>query len=212
MNRIKTAFLILNGEMDLKQEFYRKILNEYKENIYCADGGLKYARALEFVPREVWGDFDSVEKEDLEWAEKKGAVLKKFNRDKDKTDGELLIEYLKEKGYDRILILAGLGGRTDHMLGNLNLAFKYKGLEFISEKERVMALENENIIEGLKGKTVSLIPFSDSVKKITLKGFLYPLTDHDLERGDSLCTSNVAEEDKVFIKFESGKMLMIIEV
>ena len=116
--------------MDWENPYYKKLL-ENEKNIYCADGGTKYALDMGVVPLEIWGDLDSLDKSYIEKAKELNVKILKFNADKDFTDGELIVKYLSEKGFDKIYILGGLGGRTDHFLTNLNIVFKYDNLSLI---------------------------------------------------------------------------------
>lgn len=205
----KIAYVFLNGEFSKNLEFY-KSLNIEKENLFCADGGVKKARELNIIPKEVWGDFDSLDEKDMEWLEENKVKLVKFEKEKDFTDGELLLEYLSSQEYEKIYILGGVGGRIDHMLTNINLLFKYPNLIFKEENEEFFRIFSGDILENLQGKTVSFIPFSDEVKDLTLIGFKYPLKNHILKRGDSTCISNIIFERKGKILFSSGKLICSI--
>lgn len=200
------AFVFLNGEFPKENSFYDD-LNIKEHSLFCADGGAKKAIELNITPSEVWGDFDSLDNIYIEWLIDKSVKLKKFNRDKDFTDGELLIEYVSSLNFDEIHIIGGLGGRIDHALTNINLIFKYNNLIFINEFEKLFLVKNNQNFDFLKGKTISFIPFSDEVLDLTLEGFEYPLFKHILKRGDSTCISNVITSEQATIKFSSGKLL-----
>lgn len=205
-----TAFIFLSGVMDSSSSFYKKILQNEK-NIFCADGGLKYAIDLGFFPLEVWGDLDSVDKSLVELARKNGSKIIEFDSRKNFTDGELILSEISKRGFDKIIILGGLGGRTDHLLTNLNLLFKFENIYFVDEKETIFKVNNKTEIKNQKGKTISFIPMTDIVSDITLSGFEYPLSNHSVKRGDSLCTSNIVKDDIAYISFSEGKLLGIIE-
>lgn len=204
------AFIFLNGDMDTKKKIYKQILKN-EINIFCADGGLKFALELNLKPLEVWGDLDSCNADLINKAKKLNCVINKFNPEKDLTDGELLISEISNRNYDEIIILGGLGGRTDHLLTNLNLLFKYDKLIFLNHRERIFKVtSNLNIKNEIK-KTISFIPMSDTVKNLTLIGFKYPLTNFLLNRGDSICNSNIVSESIANITFSQGKLIGIIE-
>ena len=205
-----TAYVFLNGVMDSENLFYKEILKD-KKNIFCADGGLKYALSVGVVPLEIWGDLDSVDKSLVEKAEKMGSRVIEFDSRKDFTDGELIISEMEKRGFEKIVVLGGLGGRTDHLLTNLNLLFKFKNVVFLSEKEKIFKVEKKMTIENEEGKTVSFIPMSDTVKEITLTGFEYPLDKYTVKRGESICTSNIVRKSCAVIEFKEGKLLGIIE-
>ena len=202
----KKAFIFLNGSMDTKQEFYKTILKN-EADIFCADGGLNFALQLNLKPLEIWGDLDSCDENLIEQAKKLNCKINKFNSEKDLTDGELLISEITKRNYDEIIILGGLGGRTDHLLTNLNLLFKYNNLVFLSPSETIFRVTENFNIENKIGKTISFIPLSDQVENLTLTGFKYPLNNFLLCRGDSICNSNIIFKSTNNIKFSKGKLL-----
>ena len=206
-----TAYIFFNGIMDTKNIFYKKILKD-KRNIFCADGGLKYALELNLTPLELWGDLDSIDSTLVEKARKLGTSIVEFNSRKNFTDGELIVNEISKKNYDEIFVLGGLGGRTDHLLTNLNLLFKYDNLYFLGENEIVFKVKDNYTIENQIDKTISFVPMSDEVKGLTLTGFEYPLHNHTLKRGDSLCMSNIIKKEKAVINFNSGKILGILQL
>ena len=206
----KTAFVFFNGIMDGTNPYYKELLKNEKY-IFCADGGLKYALEAGVIPLEIWGDLDSANSLLVEKAVSMGSKIIKFDAKKNFTDGELILSELVKKDFDKIIVLGGLGGRTDHLLTNLNLLFKFDKVIFLDEREIIFRVDNRTEIKNHNGKTISFIPMSDIVEEITLTGFEYPLTKHTVSRGESLCTSNILRSDNAVIEFKSGKLLGIIE-
>lgn len=204
------AFIFLNGSMDTTKNFYKEILKN-EENIFCADGGVKFALELNLKPLEIWGDLDSCDKNLIDKSRSLNCIINKFNSEKDLTDGELLISDISRRNYDEIIILGGLGGRTDHFLTNLNLLFKYNNIVFLSDTEKIFRVTSDFHIINEINKTVSFIPMTDAVHNLTLRGFKYPLNNFLLYRGDSICNSNVITESTAHITFSSGKLIGIIE-
>lgn len=207
---MRRAYIFFNGELLGSKEFYLTLLKREEGDIYCADGGANLLEKLGIFPREIWGDLDSVSEEILQKYEEVGVGIKRFPKEKDFTDGELVLQYVTEKEYDKIVIIGGLGGRKDHELTNLNLIFKFKKLSFITEQEEIFEIEKDKVILFQKGKTISFVPFSEKVEGLTLKGVKYPLDKYTLHRGDSICMSNIIEEDRCEISFEKGKLLGIL--
>lgn len=207
---MRRAYVFFNGELLGSKEFYLTLLEGEEGDIYCADGGANLLEKLGIFPREIWGDLDSVSEEILQKYEEVGVGIKRFPKEKDFTDGELVLQYVTEKEYDKIVIIGGLGGRKDHELTNLNLIFKFKNLSFITEQEEIFEIEKDKVILFQKGKTISFVPFSEKVEGLTLKGVKYPLDKYTLHRGDSICMSNIIEEDRCEISFEKGKLLGIL--
>lgn len=207
---MKRAYVFLNGQIEGNKDFYIKLINEKKGDIYCADGGANHLESLGILPLEIWGDLDSVTKEIIEKYRINKVRIKKFPKDKDYTDGELILQHISKLNYNEIIIIGGLGGRIDHLLTNLNLIFKFKNLIFVSEKERIFSIEKKAELRELQGKTISFVPFSEKVEGLTLEGFKYPLSEYTLHQGDSICMSNVAVKDTCRVTFNTGKLMGIV--
>ena len=207
---MKIAYVFFNGQLEGSKEFYTKLINEKKGDIYCADGGATHLETLGILPLEIWGDLDSVTKEIIEKYRNNKVRIKKFPKDKDYTDGELILQHISKLNYDEIIVIGGLGGRIDHFLTNLNLIFKFKNLKFVTEKEKIFSIEKKAELIELKGKTISFVPFSEKIEGLTLEGFKYPLNKYTLHQGDSICMSNIAIEDICKVTFDTGKLMGIV--
>lgn len=205
------AFIFLNGDFPTCKEFYTN-LNIDVKHLFCADGGAKKALELNYIPREVWGDFDSLDESSINFLKTNDVIINKFSKDKDFTDGELLISYVTSLNYDEIYIVGGFGGRIDHTLTNINLIFKYNNIVFIDKLEKLFLVTPNFILKNSVNKRISFIPFSNSVEELTLEGFLYPLKNHTLKRGDSTCLSNIITASEASISFSSGKLLGVISL
>ena len=59
------------------------------------------------------------------------------------------------------------------------------------------------------GKYVSLIPFSEKVSGVTLRGLKYPLTDYTMGGFNSLGISNEIVSDEASISLSSGQLIVI---
>jgi thiamine pyrophosphokinase len=209
---MKIAYVFLNGEIKGSYEFYKKHIDQCMGDIFCADGGLYHADKLGVVPIRILGDFDSVDENILEKYKKLNITIDKFSKEKDKTDGEIILDYVSMLNYDKIYVVGGTGGRTDHLLTNLNLIFKYKNVIFLNEYEIIFKIDNFYLLNGYKSSTVSFIPFSENVENLSLIGFKYPLKNYDLIRESSRCMGNIAILDQCRIEFKSGKLLCLIQL
>lgn len=208
---MKVAYLFLNGEIFGEKEFYRNFISKNKGDIFCADGGANLAYLLNLNALEIWGDLDSIDENVYEYYKNKKTEIKVFPAEKDKTDSELILEYLNEKAYDKIYCIAGLGGKKSHELTNINLCFKYKNIHFLTEQELLFVIDKEYKFENSINKMVSFIIFSDEVKDLSLKGFKYNIENLNIKRGDSRCTSNIITKNSAEIYFKTGKILAVIE-
>ncbi|MCK5780502.1 MAG: thiamine diphosphokinase [Psychrilyobacter sp.] len=205
---IKKAIIFLNGELNINSSFYKEI--DYESyDIYCADGGSNHSYNLGLTPKLILGDLDSASIEVIEYYKKLGVKFMKFPTSKDLTDGELILDLVTSK-YNEVLVLGGLGGRSDHFLTNLNLLEKYKNIVFEDENEILFNVDKNKKIEGQKGQTISLIPKTD-IKGLTLKGFLYSIDNINISRRSSRCMSNIIEKESALIKYVEGSILGIIQ-
>ncbi|MBR1508278.1 MAG: thiamine diphosphokinase [Eubacterium sp.] len=121
-------------------------------------------------------------------------------------------------GAMQIIILGATGTRLDHTFANINLLklFEENGINaFIRDEHNRIRVAGKNIC--LKkaesfGKYFSLLPFTDEVKGLSIKGAKYELDDYILTRGTARCVSNEYTEGDVFISFESGSLIVIESV
>ena len=82
----------------------------------------------------------------------------------------------------------------------------------MKKQEKNTALELEAFVKekGVQfGKFVSLIPYTNVVKGLTLTGFKYPLDRYDLKGFCSLGVSNEIIEDTAEIRVKSGIFVLI---
>ena len=97
----------------------RLVLNGdgYADLTIAADSGYSLATALGRRVDVLVGDLDSIDSESLLHAESSGVDIRRHPAQKDDTDFELAIHTAAALGIDRLLIVGGLGGRLDHLIG-----------------------------------------------------------------------------------------------
>ncbi|ULR40419.1 thiamine diphosphokinase [Thermus sp. NEB1569] len=155
-------FALLLGGPLLVTEGLRQRLKAYR--LLAADSGARHALALR-LPLELWlGDFDS----SPPWLQQILPAPKEvLTRDKDLTDGEALVRKALELGAEEVLLLGGIGGRLDHTLAHLELAFLLaeKGVRVELTDGLTWAFP---LLAGLhtfpleKGTPFSLLPFPEA--------------------------------------------------
>lgn len=207
---MKIAYLFLNGQLRGSKKFYSNLIEKQKGDIYCADGGANIAYQLNLMPKEIYGDLDSIKDEVKEFYAKKNVKFIKFDVEKNYTDSELVLNDIENK-YDKIYAIAALGGNIDHELTNINLLNRYSNLIFISQKEKMFKIEESYDFFNMVDKKISFIIFSDKVKKLTLKGFKYNVQNLDLTKGETRCVSNMIEKTEAKVTLKSGAILCVIK-
>lgn len=209
----KQIFIISNGIIN-DSEFIRRRLREANSPIIiCADGAARHLRPLNVIPAFVIGDMDSIDSETVRYFDKKGSTILTYPGDKDETDTQLAIEYALKLQPDEIFIFGALGGRIDHTLANISLLIMgvKQGIDIkiIDETCEIFIVNQQSIVEGEAGKTVSLLPLSSEVAGVTLEGFEYPLSGGVMEIGRPYGISNRLIAEKGIITVKSGYLLVI---
>ena len=211
----KKYVVFLNGEYNYSQKFMDKLVSENTVCL-CADGGANFAFRYRKVPKMIIGDLDSIEEKVLKFYKNENVLIKKFPKDKDFTDFELILKEIEKieenKNYlEKIFVVGGLGKRIDMTLSNLFIMEKYQNLVFLQENEEVFYTENPFVLKNKKGGEFSIIPISEKVEKLTLKGFKFETDKIDVKRESSRLVSNVICENEASVEFESGKLIIILE-
>jgi thiamine pyrophosphokinase len=188
-------------------------LIEENDFIISADGGLRYIRSLNLKPNLVVGDLDSINNDDIKFLNINNIEILKFSREKDKTDLEIAIRESVKRSFRKILIIGALGGRIDQTLANLGLIASFSNnkvqIEFDDGQECVKLIQDQLLLSGKKGDTVSLIPLCLPVKGITTKGLKYSLHGESLLPYQTRGISNEMLGDSAIIEITSGTLLCI---
>lgn len=206
------ALLVSGG--DVKDLDLVKNLAKDVDLVIGVDGGTEYYLSIGILPNIIIGDLDSIKMESLEIIKKKQIPIIKFPIEKDKTDTELALDYLIEKGFKDITILGAIGSRMDHTLGNIFLLKKLwkkkiKG-KIIDNHNIIYLIDKELIIKNRPSSYVSIIPITNDGAIITLEGFKYNLSKVKIDFSSTLGISNKVEETHGYIKIHKGICLVFI--
>ena len=204
----KRAIIFLSGYLNLKSDYYKNI-DYLNYDIFCADGGANYAYELGVIPKLILGDLDSVSEDVISYFKGLGVRIEKFPKSKDFTDGELILEKVCFK-YDEVLVLGGLGGRTDHFFTTINMLEKYPNVILEDENEKIFFVKSGMVIKENSGKTISFLPLVE-IKGLTLEGFQYEIRNIDVSRASSLCMSNIIKSDNATVRYQNGTIVGIIQ-
>ena len=208
--------LIVTGGK-LEKEFLLKTIKESEfETIIAVDNGLKILSEIKVNPQHIVGDFDTVKREILEkYKENTSIKIHKFNPIKDNTDTDIAIRLAVELKSDEIIILGAIGTRIDHLLGNIHV-LKYAldsniKCKIIDENNEIQLIDKTTILKkkDMTKKYISLIPLTEKVENINLKGFKYELKNGTLTIGSSLGISNEISKQEAIIEFDNGILIMI---
>lgn len=201
--------VIIGASPDTDVNFLRQAVRA-EDYVICADGGAAFARAAGLRVDLTVGDFDS------------GDVpvdtpVEQYPPEKDYTDLELAVKRSVERGFRRILILGGTGGRFVHTLMNVMLMFRCAryGIEVTLEDAQMLAYamtEPEKASRIPPNRTYSVFSIGgDSI--VSEIGAKYPLDHHTLPGFNAIGVSGVSNfsQDGAEVILHQGNLLIVIE-
>jgi thiamine pyrophosphokinase len=154
------------------------------------------------IPDIVIGDLDSI-------SNKTSTKLEEWivsNKNIQKTDLEKAVDYAFEKGATEIQIIGWSGGRIDHTLAALGLAFNPK-ISLIDEQFAVEAVTDSKIIKGSESTLFSLIAMPEA--RVSVDGARWELQHEKLKMGGRGIHNEIGSSGEVTIKCHSGNLLLI---
>ncbi len=129
-----------------------KVLAESASLVIAADSGAEFLRKHNLVPRIIVGDFDSSRQETIAYFKDVGSAIIPLDREKDKTDTEVALDIVLDKGFDTAIVIGAMRGkRLDHELANVFLIEHYarQGLDLILYSQ-------DTVIFGILGSEPAL--------------------------------------------------------
>lgn len=194
------GILLLNGD---------PFTGEIDDNgalVVCCDGAYEWAKDRVRIDKNV-GDFDSLGYMPDPLPEEI------YPSEKDFTDGEIALFKLLESGVDSVEIYGGGGGREDHFLGNLQLLYasQTRGVpaQMITDRSVFFTACGVIPLNGLKDKTISVLPFGSPVHIMGSKGLKYTYPPK-LAAGECRGISNIVESDCAELRTGEGEYVLII--
>lgn len=179
------AILVLNGSPPLPERL-RELAAAFP--VYAADGGAWICMEAGVRPEWVAGDLDSSVREQVP----KDWEIRHYP-EQTRTDFQKVLADLPPE-VERLLILGGLGLRTDHLLTNLMIAAALPaGLRICFENgaEQLIRVTPERPFaeSPAVGETLSLIPMPEA-EGVTTQGLRWNLQEAVLKVGGQLGQSN----------------------
>ena len=191
------------------------------ENDLCiaVDGGYEYCKLLEIEPDYILGDFDSIGEKEAENV----AEIAKSREDKvivlpvDKDDTDMLaaIKLGLEEGYQSFRIYAGMGGRIEHTLANIQCLLylkEHNAVGYLMDGTGMILVAKEEEIsyqESLEGY-MSLFSMGEKAV-VTIENMKYPLQEKEITNSYPIGISNefiYGSKGKVTV--HKGAVVMIV--
>lgn len=184
----------------------------------AVDGGYEYCQLLGIKPDFILGDFDSVgeaagKELDKLWEKEPDKIIR-IPVVKDDTDMLAALKLGLKEGYQNFQIYAGVGGRLEHTLANIQCLLFLKehactgymidgtGMILVAKEETV------SFREGLEGY---LSVFSLGEKAVvSIEGMKYCLDCHEITNSFPIGISNEFIKEKGTITVHQGAVVIII--
>ena len=170
--------------------------------VVAADAGADRLLKFNIVPDWIIGDLDSVSKKTITKLEEWTIT----NKDLQKTDLEKAVEYAFEKGVKEVAIVGWDGGRIDHTLAALGLAFDPR-IKLIDDEFTVYCVNGEKTIEGEESTLFSLIAMPEA--RVSVTGARWNLQHEKLNMGGRGIHNEIGPSGEVTIECHSGNLLLI---
>ncbi len=181
--------------------------------VVAADSGLERAREWGLDVTIAVGDFDSASPEAVSAAAASGTRIERHPAEKDATDLELALDAALELDPKRIVVVAVVGDRLDHLFSLFQLlgAPRYAGVELDADigHARVHVVRSERVLSGQPGELLSLFALHGPAQGVRTEGLAYPLDGETLEPGSTRGVSNVFVEEIASITVEQGVVLAV---
>lgn len=176
--------------------------------VIAADGGLKYLERAGIAPDIALGDFDS-----LGYRPNLPEVIY-HPPEKDDTDTMLAVREGFARGFDTFVIYAGLGGRLDHTVANLQtLAFiaENGGRGYLVGGASVStALKDSSIAFGADERgMISVFCMGEKAEGVTISGLKYEVENAELIPYLPLGASNEFTGRPAKIEVKHGTLLVM---
>ena len=209
MSKTERAVLFANGEapnliaLELQTQDF----------LVAVDGGLHHLQDLGLNPQLLIGDMDSLSAQEVEACQQAGVEILCYPPAKNKTDLELALDEVLQRGYRNILIAFALGGRLDQTLANLALLSRPDLNDYAVRIDdgltEVTLLRHTITLACQPGDTVSLLPWGGEAGGVVTHGLEFALVGETLLPWQTRGISNRCTGERFSLSLEQGVLLLI---
>ena len=201
---MKKCYIFAGGEFD---GFFDQIKKE--DYIIGADKGYTYIEKIGLKADEIIGDFDSSNEPNFK-------NKTKLKPEKDETDLYAAINIAIKKGYKKIIIYGGLGGRISHTIANIKIMeeFKKKGIDIeLKNKNQKLFVIDKNFEEKkqIENTYISIFALTEKIENLNLINLKYELKNFTLKNHMHIGISNEPVGKEFKIEFDKGMILVVYE-
>ena len=211
MNGEKTL-LVLGGSPPSEEMLAWRF--EDADHAVAVDSGILAFREAGFEPELLIGDMDSCGLDETLQQESAYRVVN--SSEQDTTDFQKALNWVfSETETSELVILGGLGKRTDHFISNIMISCgidQSVGVIFDGNQEWIRRVTRETPLDlaGRKGVALSLLPMTPCAG-VETSGLRWNLQGDGLSIGQKISQSNEAVSDSVTVSCASGNLFVILQ-
>ena len=215
----KTLFVL--GGRNVDSAWLSTFCADNLPEVWAVDSGVDVCHKIGLAPSLIIGDMDSASDESVEWAKSCGAEESRHSPNKDLTDFQLalIMKGIRNVSDPNVLAVCScFGGRFDHLYSILH-TFVNEGAGgkenlarcLMDEREGIFLIySNESASLHFKKipQVISLLPFSDVCRGISLEGVCWPLHREFIKREFPWTISNrikAESEGENIVKVRCGE-------
>jgi thiamine pyrophosphokinase len=205
--------IIVSGGKPPSKELLTK---EISPNTFliAADSGANCLYDYSILPQLLLGDFDSINKDVLNYFKKNNCLIDIYPTEKDFTDTEIAVKKAISMKPSEIVLLGCTGSRVDHLLGNIGMLKmcleNSVSASIVDENNDIRLADDSTSLKAVVGQIFSVQAYGDEVIGLTIEGAKYPLNNYNLKIGESITISNEFISTMVELKFKSGTLMIIL--
>lgn len=198
---MKRVMIALKLAGNIRKEEGYDYIGADKGALILAESGIHMVAAI--------GDFDSVNREELNKIREYADETTVLNPIKDDSDAQAAIDKALSLGYEHIELLGALGGRIDHAFLNIRLLLAYAGKVTIRDERNLITALPPGKYELKKDEYPYISFFTEKPAVLSLYGFAYPLEKRDISCEDLYTGSNEMSEETGTVIVEKNPVLLI---
>lgn len=182
--------------------------------VVAADSGVIEAHRRGLRVDLLVGDLDSAPPEEVNRVTSGGGRIRVYPPDKDATDLELALEAAGAEGATQVVVVGGLAGRLDHLVGNVlvlaQARFASLEIDAVFGAARLHVVRGRRALRGEPRELVSLFAVGGVARGVRSKGLRWRLDGDDLHPGSTLGVSNEFVEREASVSVGEGVVLAIL--
>lgn len=179
------------------------------DNLICAaDSGLDLALSAGILPDGIVGDMDSISDKSL-LNRFPADTVEFYPEDKDETDTEIGLSWLRKRGCSDVIIIGGGEGRLDHTLALKTLfAGDNPPAAWFTAREKIWSINGRSLVSGVRGSTISFVTAGSGPWEVSSRGLQWEL-DKVMWGADTISLSNRLTTSIAEITVHQGRLLVI---